>query len=244
MLRISSLTDPGLVRPNNEDFYLFSREYRIIIIADGVGGHEYGEVASKLAAESAYALLENEFNEDNELEADDPVELLNRAVVFANRKVIDMKVQRPSHQRMGTTLSCLYLDNAFVYFSYVGDSRVYHIDLDNKVITQLSTDHTLAQNQLDPNLVPDLHARASHILTRMIGAGNSINPGFGKHPVKTGDLILTCTDGLSDLVSNELILETLLEHQRDLDKALQGLLKAVKEAGARDNITVVLASAD
>jgi serine/threonine protein phosphatase PrpC len=242
MLRISSLTDPGLLRPNNEDFYLFSREYRIIIIADGVGGHEYGEVASKLAAESAYALLENEFNEDNLLEADDPIELLNRAVVFANRKVIEMKVQRPSHQRMGTTLSCLYLDHEYVYFSYVGDSRVYHIDLENKAITQLSTDHTLAQNHLDPNLVPDLHARASDILTRMVGAGNSVNPGFGKHPVKAGDLILTCTDGLSDLVSNELIQEILLQHQDDLDKALQSLLRKVKEAGARDNITVVLAS--
>ncbi len=196
MLRISSLTDPGLLRPNNEDFYLFSREYRIIIIADGVGGHDYGEVASKLAAESAYALLENEFNEDNELEVSDPLKLLNEAVVFANRKVIDMKVQRPSHQQMGTTLTCLYLDHEFVYFSYVGDSRVYHIDIENQVITQLTTDHTLAQSRLNPELVPGLYAKAQHVLTRMIGAGNSVNPGFGKHPVKTGDLILTCTDGL------------------------------------------------
>lgn len=242
MLRISSITDPGLVRANNEDFYLFSRDYRIIIIADGVGGHDYGEVASKLAAESAYALLENEFNENNELEAEDPVKLLNSAVVFANRKVIDMKVQRPSHQQMGTTLTCLYLDNDFVYFSYVGDSRVYHIDIDNREITQLTTDHTLVQSQLNRDLVPGLYAKAQHILTRMIGAGNSVNPGFGKHPVKAGDLILTCTDGLSDMLSSELILETLIQHRDDFDSCLALLLEQVKEHGARDNITVVLAS--
>lgn len=243
MLRISSITDPGLVRPQNEDFYLFSRDYRVIIIADGVGGHDYGEVASKLAAESAYALLENEFNELNELEVSDPVKLLNQAVVFANRKVIDMKVQRPSHQQMGTTLTCLYLDQEFVYFSYVGDSRVYHIDIENQVITQLTTDHTLAQSRLNPELVPGLYAKAQHVLTRMIGAGNSVNPGFGKHPVKTGDLILTCTDGLSDMLSTELILKTLVGYRDDLDSCLTRLLDQVKEYGARDNITVVLASA-
>tara|TARA_R110002110_G_scaffold376446_1_gene586271 strand:+ start:22890 stop:23624 length:735 start_codon:yes stop_codon:yes gene_type:complete len=241
MLRISSITDPGLVRPKNEDFYLFSRERRIIIIADGVGGHDYGEVASQLAAESAYALLENEFTDDNQLENDDPVALLNKSVVFANRKVIDMKVQKPSHQEMGTTLSCLYMDDAYVYFSYIGDSRVYHIDTEQKQITQLTTDHTLAQNRLDKNLVPGLHARAEHILTRMIGAGNSINPGFGKHPLKPGDLILSCTDGLSDLISKDQILQILLEHADDMNSSLELLLKQVKEQGARDNVTIVLA---
>ena len=129
MLQISSLSDTGLVRSKNEDFYLFSRDYRIIIIADGVGGYDYGGVASRLAAESAYALLENEFDEDNQLDVDDPIQLLNKAVVFANQKVIDMKVQKPSHQQMGTTLTCFYLDDNFVYYSYIGDSRLYHISL-------------------------------------------------------------------------------------------------------------------
>ena len=241
-LRISSLTDAGLVRPKNEDFYLFSREYRIIIIADGVGGYDYGEVASRLAAESAYALLENEFNEDNQLEADDPVKLLNRAIVFANQKVIDMKVQKPSHQQMGTTLTCIYMDEDFVYFSYIGDSRIYHVDVIKNEINQLTVDHTLSQNKLDRNLVPGLHARANHVLTRMIGAGNSVNPGFGKYPLSKGDLILTCTDGLSDLVSSDRILQTLIDNQDDMTLCLENLLQQVKAEGARDNITVVLAS--
>tara|TARA_R110000772_G_scaffold176938_3_gene288571 strand:- start:1232 stop:1969 length:738 start_codon:yes stop_codon:yes gene_type:complete len=243
-LRISSLSDTGLVRPKNEDFYLFSREYRIIIIADGVGGYDYGEVASRLAAESAYALLENEFNDDNQLEIDDPVKLLNKSIVFANQKVIDMKVQKPSHQQMGTTLTCMYLDEHFVYFSYIGDSRIYHVDVNNKVINQLTTDHTLSSNKLDKNQLPGLHGRADHVLTRMIGAGNSINPGFGKFPLSQGDMILSCTDGLSDLVSSDRILQTLVDYKDDASVCLEQLLAQVKNEGARDNITVVLASLD
>ncbi|MDC1436253.1 protein phosphatase 2C domain-containing protein [Gammaproteobacteria bacterium] len=242
MLQISSLSDTGLVRSTNEDFYLFSREYRIIIIADGVGGYDYGEVASRLAAESAYALLENEFDEDNQLNVEDPIKLLNKAVVFANQKVIDMKVQKPSHQQMGTTLTCIYLDDDFVYFSYIGDSRLYHISLTENKIAQLTTDHTLSQNKLNESLVPDLHARANHVLTRMIGAGNSVNPGFGKSPLQKGDMILTCTDGLSDLLSNDIILQTLLDNKDDMNKSLEILLDQVKQKGARDNITIVMAN--
>ncbi len=242
MLQISSLSDTGLVRSTNEDFYLFSRDYRIIIIADGVGGYDYGEVASRIAAESAYALLENEFDEDNQLNADDPIQLLNKAIVFANQKVIDMKVQKPSHQQMGTTLTCFYLDDDFVYFSYIGDSRLYHISLQENKISQLTVDHTLSQNKLNQDLMPNLHARANHVLTRMIGAGNSINPGYGKYPLQKGDMLLTCTDGLSDLVSEESILQTLAENKNDMDNCLQNLLKQVRKEGARDNITVVLAS--
>ncbi len=242
MLKISSLSDTGLVRSTNEDFYLFSRENRIIIIADGVGGYDYGEVASCLAAESAYALLENEFDDDHQLNADDPIKLLNKAIVFANQKVIEMKVQKPSHQQMGTTLTCIYLDDDFVYFSYIGDSRLYHISLADSKIIQLTTDHTLSQNKLNHHLVPDLHARANHVLTRMIGAGNSINPGYGKYPLQKGDVLLTCTDGLSDLVSNEHILQTIVNNKNNMDQCLQQLLAQVKTEGARDNITVVLAS--
>ncbi len=244
MLKISSLSDPGLVRSSNEDFYLFSREYRLVIIADGVGGYDYGEVASRLAAESAYALLENEFDDDNRLAVEDPINILNKAVVFANQKVIDMKVQKPSHQQMGTTLTCLYVDEDFVYFSNVGDSRLYHISITEQKITQLTTDHTLAQNKLNQDLVPNLHASANHVLTRMIGAGNLVNPGFGKHPLQHGDMLLTCTDGLSDLVPDENILQTLLDNGNDMDKSLSHLLQQVKDAGARDNITIVMASLD
>lgn len=244
MLQISSLSDTGLVRSTNEDFYLFSREYRIIIIADGVGGYDYGEVASRLAAESAYALLENEFDENNQLDVEDPIKLLNKAVVFANQKVIEMKVQKPSHQQMGTTLTCFYLDEKFVYFSYIGDSRLYHVSIANNEITQLTTDHTLSQNKLNQDLVPKLHAKASHVLTRMIGAGNSVNPGFGKYPLAKGDMLLTCTDGLSDLVTDENILQILLNNQSDMNACLDQLLQQVKEAGARDNITIVMAKMD
>jgi PPM family protein phosphatase len=168
--------------------------------------------------------------------------LLNKAIVFANQKVIEMKVQKPSHQQMGTTLTCLYLDDDFVYFSYIGDSRLYHISLQENKISQLTTDHTLSPQKIDQDLMPQLHARASDVLTRMVGAGNSINPGYGKYPLEKGDVLLTCTDGLSDLVSNEHILQTIVNNKNNMDKCLQQLLAQVKTEGARDNITVVLAN--
>ena len=89
--------------------------------------------------------------------------------------------------------------------------------------------------------MPKLHARANHVLTRMIGAGNIVNPGYGKYPLQKGDMLLTCTDGLSDLVSNEIILQTLVKNRNNMDNCLENLLVHVKKEGARDNITVVLA---
>ncbi len=232
----------GLVRQTNEDFCLFNRDRRLIIIADGVGGYDYGEVASRLAAESAYALIENQYSDNYELENEDPIKLLNDSIVFANKKIIDMKVQRPTHQRMGTTLTCLYFDKQFVYFSYIGDSRVYHIDTEKQLINQLSVDHTLSKNKLDSKVFPRLHANANHVLTRMVGSGNSINPGFGKHPLKKSDLILACSDGLSDMVSDENILKSIMQNTKDFDTCLNDLLSQVYKAGAEDNVSIALAS--
>jgi len=142
---------------------------------------------------------------------------------------------------MWTTLICVYVDDDFVYFSYVGDSRLYHVSIADKKITQLTTDHTLSQNKLNQDLVPNLHARSNHVLTRMVGAGNSLNPGFGKSPLQSGDILLICTDGLSDLVSDENILQAVLNNANDMNNCLQYLLELVNNEGARDNITMVMA---
>ncbi len=241
MLKIASITDPGLVRSNNEDFYLYSREKRIIIIADGVGGYDYGEVASRIASESSYSMLESELDDSHGQAPARPEDVLSSAIRYANQAVLDAKVSKPQYKKMGTTLSCIHTDDSNLYFSYIGDSRVYLIQGQQRQMHLLTRDHTLNADLLDQTAVPGLYHNASHILTRMVGAGLSVNPEQGRHAFNSGDYILACTDGLSDLLSSEVIMESVLACGDDLDRALLTLVDKVKQEGARDNVTIVMA---
>lgn len=243
MFTITAITDLGLVRDNNEDFYLYSTEKRIIIVADGIGGYAHGEVASKLAAESCYALLESEL--DVELSGfSSPEEVLTAGIKFANKAILDAKVEHTRYKQMGTTLTCVYIDHDYLYYSYVGDSRVYYIDAEARTMHLLTSDHTLSQKLISQELAPKMHRQANNILTRVVGAKFSVNPEFGRRPIKKGDFILACTDGLSDLLTEQAMLASVLNNKQNPDRCLAQLISQTKEQGARDNITVVLACYD
>lgn len=243
MFTIVAITDLGLVRDKNEDFYLHSAEKRIIIVADGIGGYAYGEVASKLAAESSYSLLESELSDElKSLSA--PEEVLTEAIKFANKAILDAKFEHTRYKKMGTTLTCVYIDDEYLYYAYIGDSRVYYIDAEMETMHLLSNDHTLSQKLINQELAPKMHRQANNILTRVVGAKFSVNPEFGRKQIKKGDFILVCTDGLSDFLSEEVMLATVLDNKCKPERALTKLINQTKVQGARDNITVVLACYD
>lgn len=234
-MEIASISDLGLLRQNNEDYHFCDFSYGLAIIADGVGGHDYGEVASKIAVESCYQYLTKEYYLDDT--ANIPHTLLD-SVVFANQQVIHHKKDRPEYKDMGTTLSCLHLHNNELSYSWIGDSRIYVISQENSSIQMLSEDHTLYNEMIRRGEIADTYKK--NILTRMVGSNLYTQPEAGKSILKQDDIVLACTDGLSDLIPDTLILKTVLEHAQNLNVAMQALVDLANGQGGRDNITVVL----
>jgi protein phosphatase len=240
---IFSVSDTGLVRNNNEDYHRYDWARQIILLADGVGGHAFGEIASRVAVESAWQyLLRNEtLPEDECLEAD---EALAECMAFANQKVLNQQRIKPAYYNMGTTLVAAWLLDKTLHYAWVGDSRLYHVKASDLQITQLTKDHTVLQeNQDKGNPDPDTDISGC-LITRMIGSMYNAQPGLGKLEVESGDLLLACSDGLSDMVSLEKMQECMVSHASRLSDAPMALRNLAYEAGARDNITAVVALVD
>jgi len=239
-IRIKAVTHVGKVRVNNEDFHHVDPDLNLIIVADGVGGRPYGEVASKLAVESCYHYLSEENPPDLSGDYDFTKETGN-AIKYANEKVIALQNNEPIFKNMGTTLSCLAIHQDQACFSYVGDSRIYLLRPQTSELLPLTKDHTMDKSKIDKELAPDLYKRASSILTRMVGSFLLLSPDSGSVELQDGDILLACTDGLSDMVKDEFLLEYAIKCAGDLEALAAKLLDRALDCGGRDNITFALA---
>lgn len=233
MLKIFSQTDVGLMRGNNEDYCFTDIENRLIIVADGAGGHDHGEIASRLAVESCYQYLTRE---DYLHDTSDIPQTLADSITFANQQVIEYKKKHMPGSNMGTTLSCVHVGESETGFAWMGDSRIYLVDLASQEVTQISIDHTLYQEMIERGEVGQSYKKS--ILSRMLGNNPYTRPDFDSRTLKPGQLVLACTDGLSDLVSEESILAALTEAESDLASGPDKLIELAKGQGGRDNITV------
>jgi protein phosphatase len=235
---IFSITDRGLVRHNNEDYHRYDWDKQLMLLADGVGGHAHGEVASQVAVESAWQyMIRNEtLDEDERLDLKDA---LAESMAFANQKVLNQQRIKPAYAHMGTTLIAACLDGLTLHYAWIGDSRIYRICPDEGSITQLTVDHTLYQEKQDKGEDPDLDL-TGHLITRMIGSMYNAQPAVTSAEVASNDLILICSDGLSDMISDEAIRDCLLEYREKLAEAPMALRNLVYEAGARDNLTAIV----
>ena len=222
MLKIHSHTDTGLHRRNNEDYHFTDAANGLMIVADGAGGHDHGEIASRLAVESCYQYLTRE---DYLQDTSDIPKTLIDSISFANQQVIDYKKKHMPGSNMGTTLSVVHVGADMTSYAWMGDSRIYLFDLLAGQFRQLSTDHTLYQEMLDRGEVGQHYNK--HILSRMLGTNPYTRPDGDSTAVSAGQVILVCTDGLSGLVSEEKILGILIDAGDDLDA---GLLKLVAQA--------------
>lgn len=234
-MEISSITDLGLIRSNNEDYHICDSAHGLVVIADGVGGDDYGEVASKIAVESCYQYLTNEYYLEDTTNIS---ETLLDSMVFANQQVIHHKKDKPEYKNMGTTLSCLYLKKNELTYSWIGDSRIYVVSQAESTINLLTEDHSLYNEMVRRGEVAAISTK--NILTRTIGNNLYTQPDVGEYSLKQGDIILACTDGLSDLLPDDILLQTVMTHADNLDQALTVLVDLAKGQGGRDNITVAL----
>lgn len=242
-----ALTDVGLRRSQNEDCVGTCPEFGFTVLADGMGGHNAGEVASSLAVDVVSRILKSELPRLPEAQVDDKTGLTResllarQAVTAANQAIFDMAQQRSSCTGMGTTVVAAVFFDDRISIVNVGDSRMYR--LRNDILTHLTEDHSLIQEQVRRGLVTLEDARHStikNVVTRALGVDLDVEPDIVEDVVRPGDLYLQCSDGLTDVVPDEAIRLTLAQNRRDLQAAATQLVALANDAGGPDNISVVL----
>ncbi len=246
-LQIVSITDPGRVRGHNEDCVESRPELGIVVLADGMGGYNAGEVASGMATSLIASGLAKAWTKDTLKKLDRAAamslsqSILQVQVGEANTAIYSAAQKDPQCAGMGTTLvACLYYDN-FLTVGHIGDSRLYRMR--NDALEQITRDHSLLQEQIDSGLITKEDARSSHnknLVTRALGIDPEVEAEIHSYDVQEGDIFLLCSDGLNDMIEDDEIQMTLIALRSNLDLTAQQLIQAANDAGGRDNVSVML----
>ena len=241
-LDIYGLTDDGLVRDHNEDYISWKLESGLVILADGMGGHNAGEVASELAVTSITEALEEVLSPEIKNSCDiDFKEAVNESVVFANEEINLHAQTHPECTGMGTTVVMTLFHNDTVILACVGDSRIYRFRKGE--LKQVTTDHSLVQEMIDNGYMSEeeaLNSTNRNLITRALGIAEDVEVDVTQSDIEKDDIYLLCSDGLSDMINDELIFSTLVKSRQDLKRGTEELVELAKEHGGHDNVSVIL----
>lgn len=242
-IEAASLTDVGRQRANNEDSYLywepdsdedFSRKGRLAVVADGMGGYEGGQEASRLAVETVRSVYDNAFSGD-------PQATLTQAMETAHQNIQRFAQEHPQFYGMGTTCTALSIVGHQLHFAHVGDSRLYLIRA--QTISRLTRDHSYVGRLVESGIVRSEDAESHpqrHILTAALGSGRDVAPHIPDQPVplEEGNILLLCTDGLWGLVGDPDLAR--VAQTNPPAEACQKLVATALERGGPDNVTVLI----
>jgi PPM family protein phosphatase len=242
--QFSLQTDPGLARDNNEDSVVVDAPTQLAVLADGMGGYNAGEVASGMAT----AFIKSEMSRwlsqaGKNANAREVRRALEICVDNANRSIFNAANSNPQYAGMGTTVVVGAFQDGRLMLGHIGDSRCYRLRGDE--FTQITKDHSLLQEQMDAGLITPEQAATSlnkNLVTRALGVEETVMLETNEHRTEAGDIYLMCSDGLSDMVSDEDI-AVIMRSDSDLDAKAKALVEAANAAGGRDNISVLLAMA-
>ncbi len=248
MLRAFGVSDVGRVRKTNEDTFVSDPDVRLFAVADGMGGHSAGEVASRLAIESLIAFVRRS---DTDTDFSWPYGLdqtisfdgnrLRTAVHLANRRVFRAAESRDDYSGMGTTIVGMLVNGSRISVAHVGDSRLYLL-LDG-ALHQLTSDDSWAATILaqDPSLTPDdiAHHPMRNVLTNVLGAREQVDVHLSERQLKGGEAMLLCSDGLHGAINAE-GLRDILARVPDVEAAAHALVDTALDRGSRDNVTAVV----
>lgn len=237
MLKTFSLTDVGMKREVNQDYVYTSEEKvgnlpNLFIVADGMGGHNAGDYASRFTTECVVSEIEKS-REKN------PIKLIRYAIETANSALREKAVEMVDHAGMGTTIVAATIIDDYLYVANVGDSRLYLVDDD---ISQITRDHSLVEEMVRAGKIDRDEARVhpdKNKITRAVGGADDIKVDFFDMKLKAGDMILMCTDGLTNMVDDEEI-RRIMKASEDVAGAAEDLVAAANRNGGRDNIGVVV----
>ena len=227
-----------MIRSGNEDNFAV-RDWGsrgLFIVADGMGGHAAGEVASEMAVE----ILRDQLSALRDLQGDDAVKRLSDALKRANRAIHDRTITEVDKQGMGTTASVLMMNARQFLIGQVGDSRVYR--LRDGALTQLTKDHSYVQEQVDAGFLTPEQARYhpySNVITRCVGASPDVEPDVYNGDVRIGDLFLVASDGLTGMVDDRR-LAALLMNRASPERKVHMLISEANGRGGLDNITAIV----
>ncbi|HAM39570.1 MAG: hypothetical protein A2474_05495 [Elusimicrobia bacterium RIFOXYC2_FULL_34_12] len=241
-------TDQGLIRKNNEDNFSVSEDINLFLVADGMGGHASGQVASKMAVDIVKEQMEHGFK-NNKIEdyfasmgptKSKYANYLVNCLKIANNAIFEASQNYPQNSGMGTTIVASLIIDGKLIIAHVGDSRLYLIR-DND-INPLTTDHSVVMEQVRRGLITLEQASKSdiqNILTRALGIEKTVNADVSEMPLNNDDYILLCSDGLLRMVPDEQILKTINEF-KEPNLICEKLVSMANDAGGRDNITIIV----
>jgi serine/threonine protein phosphatase PrpC len=235
------------VRSHNEDCVESRPELGVVVLADGMGGYNAGEVASGMATSLIASGLAETWSEVRlaKLGREEckalAEQLIREQIGRANGAIYDAAQKDPQCAGMGTTLVvCLFYDD-FLAVAHIGDSRLYRMR--NDILEQITRDHSLLQEQIDSGLISKEDARQSHnknLVTKALGIDPTVEPELHVYEVQPEDIYLLCSDGLDDMIEDEEIQMTLIALRSNLDLTAQQLVQAANDNGGRDNVSVIL----
>jgi protein phosphatase len=237
-LLYAARTDVGMIRSGNEDNYAVNAngDHGLFIVADGMGGHAAGEVASEMAVQT----IERELGSVRNLEDRSVVDRISDALKTANRNIHDRTITEVDKQGMGTTASVLLVSGLRYMIGQVGDSRVYL--LRDGALQQLTKDHSYVQEQVDAGFLTPEQARYhpySNVITRCVGASPDVQPDIYAGDAKLGDLFLVASDGLTGMVDDRR-LQMLLMSRAEPERKVRDLIAEANGRGGLDNITAIV----
>ena len=245
-IELACNTDIGLLRSRNEDNVGIWPEHSLAILADGIGGNNAGQLASKVAVDATYENWINTVASISEtgggFSGSASGDLLMVAVSIANHQIHDLVKTEADLDGMGSTIIACYFGDETVHVVHLGDSRLYQ--LRDGILTQLTVDHTFAQRSYELGEIKESEISTypgGNFLLKSLGTDLAIEPDVLEIEPQQGDLYLLCSDGLSDMVAPDEITTTLTEHSANLEIALQALIDLANANGGRDNIAVAIA---
>jgi PPM family protein phosphatase len=252
MITVHGVTHPGRIRKINEDGFYYDVALGLYLVADGLGGHNAGEIASRLALESILGFVQRT-REDEEFTWPFGVETglsydanrIRTAIRLANRRVFQMSESGPQYGGMGTTVVAALVSGSTLTYASVGDSRMYLVN--DHAISQVTEDDSWlsALRAQDPTIdAAQLEKHPlRHVITKAIGTLADTETSIHDRPLRHGDTLLMCTDGLHDLVTEEQMLQV-VDSGESLEARAQKLVDLALEAGGRDNVTALLVRYD
>jgi len=250
-LRGTGLTDVGVTREHNEDSFHVDNEADLYVVADGVGGQNAGEVASRMSVEVISSHFKKASEENvpfvgaPEKAFSDRTNRLASAIRLANQVVHESSTSNPALKGMGSTIVAVTItEKGNLGIAHAGDSRAYLIRSGG--IFQLTNDHSLVAEQVRQGLITAEEAQNSkvkNVITRALGASSEVEVDLDEQPLESGDMVLLCSDGLTNMVDDETILR-IIQESSTMEDACSRLIKLANENGGKDNITAVLMTAE
>ncbi len=242
-LKITGCTDTGLRRKYNQDHIGYEQSLGIAVLADGMGGHQAGEVAARMAVESVLEKLHKlaSGKSSGSITGSRLLEFVSNTISDSNTEICQASDAHEECKGMGTTIVAAIVEGSHLYAGHVGDSRLYLYR--EQVLRRVTKDHSLVQNLIDKGFYTEqeaLNASVGHVVTRALGSRTEVEVDTRRVEMEAKDVFLICSDGLTDMVSDWQIAEVINDNVMDLDKTARELVDLANKYGGKDNISVIL----